>query len=185
MRLTVQLLPALVGAILAGCSSAPQPATTASPQTVRVAGGGAGAVTLGMSPSTADARASIVGAPLADVWRVLPAAYEAMSIPISTLDSTTRVVGNSGFNVRRRLGSVPLVRLIDCGTTQGGPSAETYDIRLIVTTRVASVDGGTSISTTVEPMGKPAAFSGEYRNCSSTGVLESRLADAVKSRLAK
>ena len=77
------------------------------------------------------------------------------------------------------------MRLIDCGTTQGGPSAETYDIRLTVTTRVSAVEGGTSLSTTVEPMGKPVAFSGEYIRCSSTGVLESRLADAVKARLAK
>jgi hypothetical protein len=183
MRLAV-LLPLALLVSAAGCSSAPQPSPTATPQTVRVSGGGSGAVTLGMSPSV-DARASVISASLVDVWRVLPAAYEAMSIPISTMDSTTRVVGNSGFNLRRRLGSVPLVRLIDCGTTQGGPSAETYDIRLIVTTHVAAVEGGTSVSTTVEPMGKPAAFSGEYRTCSSTGVLESRLADAVKSRLAK
>jgi len=47
------------------------------------------------------------------------------------------------------------------------------------------VEGGTAIATTVEPMGKPVAFSGEYIHCSSTGSLESRLSDAVKSRLGK
>jgi hypothetical protein len=50
---------------------------------------------------------------------------------------------------------------------------------------VTAVDGGTRVATTVEPMGKPAAFSGEYIRCSSMGTLESRLAEAVKARLAK
>lgn len=184
MRATL-LVPLALAAAAAGCSSSSAVQTAATPQTVRVAGGGAGSIAMGMSGSTADARASVVAAPLAEVWRVLPAAYESLSIPLSTVDTTTWVIGNSGFNVRRRLGTVPLVRLIDCGTTQGGPSAETYDIRMTITTHVKAVEGGTSLSTTVEPMGKPVAFSGEYIRCSSTGSLESRLADAVKARLAR
>lgn len=184
MRSTL-LVPLVLVAAAAGCSSSSAVETAPAPQTVRVVGGGAGSIAMGMSGSAADARASAIAAPLADVWRVLPAAYESLNIPLSTVDTTTWVIGNSGFNLRRRLGTVPLVRLIDCGTTQGGPSAETYDIRMTVTTRVRAVDGGTSLATTVEPMGKPVAFSGEYIRCSSTGVLESRLADAVKARLAK
>jgi hypothetical protein len=179
------LLPLALAAAAAGCSSSSPIESAPAPQTVRVSGGGSGPLAMGMTPSPADARASTVSAPLAEVWRVLPAAYESLNIPVSTVDTATGVMGNSGFNVRRRLGTVPLIRLIDCGTTQGGPSAETYDIRLTVTTRVTAVDGGTRLATTVEPMGKPAAFSGEYIRCSSMGTLESRLADAVKARLAK
>jgi hypothetical protein len=170
-------------AAVAACSSPSVIQSAPAPETVRIGGGGGGAITMGMSASSADARATALSAPVADAWRVLPAAYESLSIPLSMIDSTTRQVGNSGFNVRRRLGSVPLVRLIDCGTTQGGPSAETYDIRLSVITHLKAENGGTTLSTTVEAMGKPVAFAGEYIRCSSTGVLESRLADAVKSRL--
>jgi hypothetical protein len=178
------LLP-LALATLAACSSSKPAETAPAPQTVRVVGGASGPIAMGMSASSADARTTTISAPLADVWRALPAAYQSLNIPLSTVDSTTWVMGNSGFNLRRRLGTVPLVRLIDCGTTQGGPSAETYDIRLTITTRATAVDGGTSLATTIEPMGKPVAFSGEYIRCSSTGVLESRLADAVKARVAK
>lgn len=173
-------------AALAACSSSSNVAQSApAPETVRVVGGGAGSIAMGMSPSAVDAHSTTLSASLADVWRVLPAAYESLGIQLSVIDSATHVIGNSGFNLRRRLGSTPLVRLIDCGTTQGGPSAETYDIHMSVVTQVRAGDSGTIIGTTVEPMGKPAAFSGEYIRCSSTGVLESRLADAVRSRLTK
>ena len=173
-------------AALAACSSSSNVAQTApGPETVRVVGGGAGNIAIGMAPTPAEAHSTTLSASVADVWRALPAAYEALGIPLSVIDSQTHVIGNSGFNLRRRLGSIPLVRLIDCGTTQGGPSAETYDIHMSVVTNLRAGDGGTIIGTTVEPMGKPAAFSGEYVRCSSTGVLESRLADAVRSRLTK
>lgn len=172
-------------AAMAGCSSPGAVQGAPAPETVRVVGGSGGSIAMGMSGSAADARSVAIAASVPAVWRALPAAYESLSIPISVLDSVTHVVGNSGFNVRRRLGSVPLVRLIDCGTTQGGPSAETYDIRLSVTTQIKAADAGTTISTTIEPKGKPVAFSGEYINCSSTGVLETRIADAVKSRIAQ
>jgi hypothetical protein len=172
-----------VFAALTGCSSTSAVQSAPVPQTVRVAGGGGGAIAMGMSSTPADSRATTISASVADVWRVLPAAFESLNIPLSTVDSVTHSVGNTGFNLRRRLGSIPLVRLIDCGTTQGGPSAETYDIHMSVISQVRASDAGTVISTTVEPMGKPAAFSGEYIRCSSTGALESRIADAVKSRL--
>lgn len=173
-------------AALAACSSSSNIAQTApAPETVRVVGGGAGNIAIGMAPTAAEAHSTTLSASVADVWRVLPAVYEALGIPLSVVDSQTHVIGTSGFNLRRRLGSIPLVRLIDCGTTQGGPSAETYDIHLSVVTQVRAGDAGTVIGTTVEPMGKPAAFSGEYIRCSSTGVLETRLADAVRARLTK
>src|SRR4051812_30130029 len=107
MRPTL-LLPLILA--VAGCSSSSPVETAPVPQTMRVVGGGAGSIAMGMSGSTVDARASAIAAPLADVWRVLPAAYESLNIPLSTVDTTTWVIGNSGFNLRRRLGSIPLVR---------------------------------------------------------------------------
>jgi hypothetical protein len=81
-----------------------------------------------------------------------------------------------------------LVRLIDCGTTQGGPSADSYDIRLSVLTQVSPAEGGgggSTIVTTVDAMGRPVAFSGEYVRCTSTGSLETRIADAIQAQLRK
>jgi hypothetical protein len=184
MRLLLLLSLAAVG-----CSSAnvPKAPPEPVPQTVRVMGSAApgGTIAMGVTGTPATARSFSILATPAEVWRALPAAYESLGIPISTMDSATGTIGNAGFNVRRRLGSVPLVRYIDCGSTQGGPSAETYDVRLVVTTVMQSAEAATTLATTVEGMGKPVAFSGEYVRCGSSGALEARIADAVKAKLAK
>jgi hypothetical protein len=171
---------------LMGCASSgttiERPAT---PQTVRVTGSAAGNLSVGMNASS-DSKVTRVSAAPPDVWRVLPGVFESLAIPLSSVDDKARVLGNSGFNLRRRLGSIPLVRLIDCGTTQGGPSADTYDIRLSVLTQVTPAEGGgSSIITTVDAVGRPVAFSGEYVRCTSTGSLETRIADAIQAQLRK
>ncbi len=43
--------------------------------------------------------------------------------------------------------------------------------------------GGTMVETMFEAMAKPVSFSREYSRCTSRGVLETRLADAVKAQL--
>ena len=172
---------------LLGCSTSSTIESTPVPETVRVVGSAnpTGAISMGVVPTAASARSSSFFATPDAVWQVLPAAYESLGVPLSMSDAATRTLGNAGFNARRRLGSVPLVRYIDCGSTQGGPSAETYDIRLVINSVVRPGEAATTLATTVEAMGKPVAFSGEYIHCSSTGVLETRIADAVKARLAK
>ena len=170
---------------LMGCASSGTIERPATPQTVRVSGSAAGNLSVGMNATT-DAKVTRVTAAPADVWRVLPGVFDSFAIPLSSVDDKARVLGNTGFNLRRRLGSVPLVRLIDCGTTQGGPSADSYDIRLSVLTQVTPVEGGGStIITTVDAMGRPVAFSGEYVRCTSTGSLETRIADAIQAQLRK
>ena len=170
-----------------GCSTSSTIQSAPPPETVRIVGSAnpTGAISMGVVPTAASARSFSLFATADAVWQALPSAYESLGIPLSTSDDASRTLGNAGFNVRRRLGTVPLVRYIDCGSTQGGPSAETYDIRLVVNSVVRPGEGSTSLATTVDAMGKPVAFSGEYIHCSSTGVLEARIADAVKARLAK
>jgi hypothetical protein len=182
-RLTVSLFTFIA---LSGCTSAQtpieRPATT---ETVRIVGSGAGDIAVRMAAAT-EAHSTTISAPVSDVWPVMSAVYDSFGIPIGKLDQQGHVIGNEGFNLRRRLGSVPLARLIDCGNTQGGPSAENYDIRLSVLTLVRPGEAGsTTIATAIDAMGRPMAFSGEYVRCSSTGVLESRIADAVKAQLRK
>jgi hypothetical protein len=177
----------LLSLAVLGCSSTANVETGPAPETVRVVGSAnpTGTIAMGVVSTPASARSSSFFSTPDAVWSVLPAAYESLGIPLSMTDASTRTLGNAGFNLRRRLGSVPLVRYIDCGSTQGGPSAETYDIRLVVNSVVRAGEAATTLSTTIEAMGKPVAFSGEYIRCSSTGVLETRIADAVKARLPK
>ena len=175
----------LVLAALAACASSPRTNGTSAPvtQTVRVMGAGGGAVNLA-TPTTANA----VTAPFAvdAVWGVLPAVYDSLGIPVTTRDQATRTIGNEGTRLRRQLGRTPLSRYIDCGNSQIGANADSYDVHLSVVTRLAAADGGaTAVTTTLEAMAKPANFPGDFARCHSRNELESRIMDAIRARLRK
>ena len=162
----------------ASTGSAPED-SPARRQTMRV-GGRAGATIV------AEAVPNVTKVPytVEEVWRVLPAVYEALEIPTALLDSKAHVISNQGSKLRQRLGKVPLSRFIECGTTQIGPNAETYDVQLSVVTRVdPDSPTGSKIATTVEAAAKPVAFSQEYSRCSSKGELETRIAEMVSQQL--
>lgn len=131
---------------------------------------------------TTDAR---VDFPIGKVWHALPAAFESLGIPITEVDNATHTIANGGLKLRRELGKVSLSRYIDCGTTQIGENADSYDVYLTITSRVQE-DPGSGLSvlrTNFEAMAKPVAFSRDYARCSSKGELEKRLVAAVKSQL--
>jgi len=88
------------------------------------------------------------------------------------------------LKANKRLRNVELSKLIDCGSTQGFPSADEYDVKLSVLTQVERHDkAATSIATRVEAEGRPMAFSGTYSRCTTTGKLETTIAAAVLRRL--
>jgi hypothetical protein len=93
------------------------------------------------------------------------------------------LIGNTGFKAHQKLGRTSLAKYIDCGKTQGFPSADSYDIYLQVTTQVQPKGQGSTLSTFVEAAGRPMAFSGEYIKCPSLGALEAAIAAGVRDRL--
>ena len=117
-------------------------------------------------------------APLSKVWKVMPAVFDSLSMPVSFLDPSTHAIGNRGFKVRGKLGKVGLARYIDCGTTQIGPNAESYDVTLTLTmTLAATPAGATAMTIDFEASAKPMAFSQEPFRCSTKGNLEQRVND--------
>ena len=182
----------LAGAL--ACSSTPkdgdQLPPTPPPQTVRISATGAAGVqgTSGTSDLTLTStpnvgRATIEAAP-DKVWTELVEVYKSLGIETSILDRPSRMIGNQSLKVRRRLGTVPLTRYIDCGSTQGAQSAETYEILLNIVSQLHSTSpNSTTITTTFQSMGRPVTLSSEYRTCSSTGALEKAIADQLRTRL--
>lgn len=119
------------------------------------------------------------------VWRVLPTAYDSLKIPLTAVDPGKHYLGNEGMKIRQRLGAVSLSTYIDCGQAQIGPSADSYDVYLNVTTTAKVISPTeTQIATTVESAARPLSFSQEYSNCSSKGTLEARISEIVANRLA-
>ena len=125
-----------------------------------------------------------VTAPIEKVWSVLQLSYDSLAIPITAIDPAARTIGNGGFIVHRKLGKARLSEYLNCGNSQGGPSADTYEINLAVTTRLAPAPtGGTVVTTVVNAAGKPASLSGDFIPCGTTGQLETRIVRMIESQL--
>lgn len=167
--------------ILTACASAHPDIDRTDERTVRVVGPGGGQLRLTSSDA---AKPMTLAFPIDRAWGALKFVYDSLEIPKNNLDDVQHVIGHTGVKAHRRFGILPLSRIIDCGSTQGAPSAESYDIQIAVLTHLTPAEGGiTNITTTVEAVGRPMQFSGEYVKCSSKGTLEAMLVDAVKTRL--
>ena len=166
--------------VLAGCASSSGGTASPDSETMRVTG--AGNLRMAAIEQTTDAKISF---PVGKVWHALPAAFEKLGIPITQVDDATHTIANGGLKTRRVLGDAPLSRYIDCGTTQIGENADSYEVFLTLTTHVdEDASSGLSLMrTTFEAMARPIAFSREYSRCSSKGVLEKKLAEAVQAQL--
>jgi hypothetical protein len=169
---------------LAACASG-NSTTTTRPETMRVVAGGGTATGQFNVTSTTAASVSKAAYPIDRVWRLMPAVYDSLKIPLTTFDGAKHLVGNEGMKIRQRLGGAPLSRYIDCGQAQIGPSADSYDVFLAVTTTIRSLSPTeTEIATTVESQAKPMTYAQEYSRCSSKGTLEVLIADIVAKKLA-
>ena len=166
--------------VLAGCASSHPESARPTSESVRVVG--ETGMNIRMSPSEGASTGTVTFAP-DKVWGVLAAVYDSLGIPIGTVDPTRRLIGNTGFKAYQRLGTTSLAKLIDCGRTQGFPSADSYDIYLQITTQVQPRDKGSTISTLVDAAGRPMAVSGDYIKCTSLGTLEAAILAGVRDRL--
>jgi hypothetical protein len=180
MRSAAVLAPFALFALSACASNAP--ISTTGEQTVRVVGQ-SGAVATMSTTATARPRITTLEAPLEEVWRALPAAYAAVGIEVAQTDVQRGVIGNPGFRARRRLGDTPLVRYLDCGSTQGGNSAESYEVHFSVLSEVTRDERGrTVLSTVVDATARPVNFPGDPVRCMSKGELERLIAASASAR---
>ncbi len=176
-------------ATLAGCAtSGATPATsgsgtTSGMETVRVAGAGGGMVT--EIHTNNDGMAVSVPGSMERAWAAVRYAYDSLSLPVATFDPATRTIASPTLRVRRRLGETNLSRYVNCGNVNGG-NADSYEVQLMVQTKLKAVDAGTtSVLTTVFAEGRPITLSGEYSRCTTTSALERRLVDLVNAQLTR
>ncbi|HEX5725691.1 MAG TPA: hypothetical protein VFX98_09525 [Longimicrobiaceae bacterium] len=119
-----------------------------------------------------------------EVWRILPVVYQVARIPLGTLDTSERLLGNRKLTVTRQLNGEPLSRIVNCGTSgMGSNVADTYRVVLYVESRVRAVEGGASLETTVQGQATQPAVSSPPVQCYSTGQLERMIAREVQNRL--
>ena len=166
------------GSSTSGAAPGSRPAT----ETVRL--GRLGSLTMPTNAPTADVSRILHTADA--VWRIMPSVFDSLGVPVATIDPAGRVIGHPGYNTRQRLGKAPLSRFLDCGNSQIGLSADSYDVFLTVLTTVRA-DGadGAALSTVVEAKARPVTYNQAYSNCSSKGGIERRITELVNAKLAR
>lgn len=177
-----RLANGLVALLLAACASSAAPSTAARPATQTIGRGDIGALTVTNAVSMSS---TSVQHPVDAVWRILPSVFDSVGIKVEQIDPSKREIGNAGYRIRNRLGKTSLSRYLDCGNSQIGPNADSYDVVLTVLSVVAANGPAAStLTTSVEAQARPATYNQAYSRCSSKGGIESRIAELVAARLA-
>ena len=114
-----------------------------------------------------------------EVYALLNEAYAAVGIEVSTVDSRTRTLGNASFRAVRRLGSRPLTDYVRCAeSAPGGLAAATRPVHLSVLSIIAPAEEFSRLTTKVQATTSMSERPGAVL-CSSTGMLEAEIANAV------
>jgi hypothetical protein len=176
------MLVATAGCASAGSSTAIAPPTTMTPMTQRVVTPNS-ALSINTISVNSGSNTLIV-APIEATWTALNLVYGELGIPITTLVDAQHLIGNDAYKVRRRIGKIPMMKILDCGNAQGIPNAETYDIMMSISSTLAvNAKGGTNLLTRIDATGKSPNFSRDASvNCASSGELEKQIAEAVRKK---
>ena len=130
----------------------------------------------------------VIGAPLQAVWRVLPTAFDSVGVGLTLVDPKMHLMANEGFKVRQKLKSERLSNYFECGTTQVGPNADSYELFLTVRSFLEPVktdSARTRMTVAITGAAKPLQFSQDYSRCTSKTSLERRMLDVVANLVAK
>ena len=121
-----------------------------------------------------------------DAWRALPAVFDSLGIPLTRVDPSNRIIANDGFRVRQRLRDVPLSRYFDCGSTQVGPNADSYQVLLVIVARLRPAAAGmTTLDLSIDAHARSLAFSQAYASCTPLGTLDARFRELLRAHFAR
>ena len=130
----------------------------------------------------------VIGAPLQTVWRILPTAFDSAGVGLTLVDPKQHLMANEGFKVRQKLKNERLSTYFECGTTQVGPNADSYELFVTVRSFLEPLKGDstrTRMTVAITGAAKPLQFSQEYSRCTSKTSLERRMLDVVANAVTK
>ncbi len=121
-----------------------------------------------------------VEAPASEIWSTLPMIYEGLSLEAGVVDSENHIYGSRGARLDSRIGGERVSQFLDCGKTPTGtPAADVYAVHITAMTGLEEVSGGTMVRTQVVGQAQPRSTSGSTVRCSSTGDLETLIAEML------
>jgi len=118
-----------------------------------------------------------------EVYAVLDEAYASVGIEVGSASAGERKMGNTYFTATRRLGSRLVSEYVRCADNPlGGSMADTKPVRFSVLSTVTPMQESSRLSTRVQASTATGERGGALL-CTSTGLLETAIARAVKLRL--
>jgi hypothetical protein len=193
MRRIASCLPLLLlaaacasGGASSGSASEPEAIVVQNTQNI-IQTGGQNSMSIGSGmTSVVQAATTRINFTADKVFAALPSSYETIGIPVTTMVSKDRMLGNLEFKTRARIGSLQMRRLLDCGTQLGEPNSDSYQILMSVSSEVKdNGDGSSTLATIVLATGRPVQFNGADVRCTSFGELEKRIAAMVQIKIAE
>lgn len=172
----------LLAFLLAGCASAGTPSPGSRPGERILAQGEEGFIRT--TDATAERTDTVAVAPTV-AMRALVATIEELGIEVTLVNPARGEVGNPRFVASRRLAGQPMSHYVSCGQTLTGLRADndriTFNV-LAVVTPLAS--GGSSVHTRVDATAQDmqSGNSAQVMQCTSTGVLETRIVEGMRTR---
>ena len=116
----------------------------------------------------------------ARAWTALTLVYEQFGIALTIADTESHVLGAIRVTQHRLVGGQRLSRILECGTGQFGPNADRYSVQLSALSAVEQIDSlHVAITTRVGGDASQNASTAHVA-CSTTRVLEERIADEMK-----
>ena len=130
----------------------------------------------------------VIGAPLQSVWRLLPTAFDSMGVALTLVEPKTHLMANEGFKVRQKLRNERLSNYFECGTTQVGPNADSYELFVTVRSYLEPLKEDstrTRMTVAVTAAAKPLQFAQDYSRCTCKTALERRMLDVIANAVSK
>lgn len=140
-----------------------------------------GTTEMRIDPTRARAHSTAVPLPQGRLWAALPAAYAALGLPagVGGQAEGRSVVGP--LQLTRGLKGVRISRYLDCGATASVPNADSYAVTLHLDTRLEPAGASaTRVETQLHASARPMETGGDRISCTSTGLLERRLAEELQ-----
>jgi hypothetical protein len=176
---SLALLPlALWSAACASTGSSQLPASAQSTRTVITDANGLPEGLTSAAPVASRARS---GFAVDSTLHLLEMAYTQAHVPVTLVDPEGRRLGNPRLELRGRLNGEALSRLVGCGQSLTTTHADRDQVTFSIVSSVHPVAGGSEVETllTASAQDRSSGTVGEMINCTTTGVLESRIHQAA------
>lgn len=118
---------------------------------------------------------SVITASPDSTFAALQAAYQDLGIEIKMIDPATRQIGNRRFTKMYDIAGVRLSKYVGCGSSETGPTADSYRITMSILSRVTPTPDGSRIDTQVTATAQDPGTSKGSLSCTSLGGLEQRI----------